>query len=110
MFDNPMKSLPAYGAIIKNHCKLDPHDEDRTYGDLYGAVIDYLIGLAWGKLCLFPEEEKLHRGGISIMEIQAFLDWVTYNWVEELELDRDQMVKEANEGIEAFEKRQEDQE
>lgn len=84
---NPMYTLPGYGAILKEHCNLDTSAKERTIGDCIGSVLDYLVGEAWAKFGLFPEEQKKHRQGVSILEIQEFLDWSMHHWTDDMELD-----------------------
>ena len=99
---NPMSSLPGYGAILKEHCNFDTQAEERTLGDLLGSVIDYLIGEAWGKLGLWPQEEEKHRQGVSIMEIQEFLDWAMAHWIEDMELDPEKLDPIYAKAVEDF--------
>ena len=104
---NPMSSLPGYGAILKNRCKLNTQDEDRTLGDLYAAVLDYLIRQAWSFLGLWPEEEENHREGISILEVQEFLDWAMRHFIEDMEWNLDELDKEFAEAVEKWMNREE---
>lgn len=107
---NPMESLPGFGAILKEKCKLNTSDEDRTIGDLIGACMDFIIGRAWSYMGLFPEEEADHRNGMSILEVQNFIDWAMNNLIAEMEWDKDEVNEIAHKGIEAFRKRQEEAE
>lgn len=105
MFVNPMDSLPGYGAILKNHFKLNTEDDDRKYADLYAAVLDYLIGKAWANFGLWPKEEEKHRHGVSIMELQAFLDWAFQHFMQDMEYTAEQtevMDKEYVKAIQEF--------
>ena len=105
MFVNPMYSLPGYGTILKNHFKLNTEDEERTGGDLVAAVLDYLIGIAWGNFGLWPSEEEKHRSGTSIWELQHFLDWAFRHLIEDMEYteeQKDEMKKEYAKAIQDF--------
>ena len=105
MFVNPMDSLPGYGAILKNHFKLNTQDEERCGGDMIAAVLDYLIGIAWGNFGLFPKEEEKHRKGTSIMEIQNFLDWAVPKLIADMdftEAQKDEINKEYVKAIQEF--------
>jgi hypothetical protein len=105
MFVNPMDSLPGYGAILKNHFKLNVEDEERCRGDMIAAVLDYLIGIAWRNFGLFPKEEEKHRKGTSIMEIQSFLDWAVPKLIDGMEFteaQKDEINKEYVKAIQEF--------
>lgn len=99
---NPMSSLPGFGAILKNRCKLAVDDEDRTLGDFYASVLDYLIGVAWSFLGLWPEEEKKHRAGVSILEIQEFLDWAMRHLIEDMEWIPEELDTEFDQAVKAW--------
>ena len=105
MFENPMESLPAYGALLKNHFKLNAKDDDRRICDLIAAVLDYLVGRAWSNLGLWPGEEEKHRKGTSILEIQKFLDWAVIKLIEDMDYSEEQkeeIDKECMKAIEDF--------
>lgn len=104
---NPMHSLPGYGAILKKKCNFDTQ-ADRTIGDCIGSVLDYLVGEAWSKLGVFEEEEKKHRNGISILEIQEFLDWAMHHWVADMELKPEELEPIYEKGVEEFMNREEE--
>ena len=97
-----MDSLPAFGAILKNHFKLNTKDDARSYGDLYAAALDYLIRQAWSYLGLFEAEEEKHREGLSILEVQSFLEWAMSHLIEDAELDVAELDKEAQKAVEEF--------
>lgn len=99
---NPMHSLPGYGEILKERCKLSTKDEDRCIGDLVGAVLDYLIGKAWSFLGLFENEEKKHREGLSIMEVQEFLDWAMVHLIEDMEWKPEELDEVFERGVQEF--------
>ena len=108
MFMNPMDSLPGYGEIIKRKCNLNTQSDDRCGGDMVAAVLDYMIGEAWGALGLFPEEEEQHRKGVSIMENQTFLDWAMSHLIQDMDWEEKEINSMMDEGIEAFMKRQDE--
>ena len=99
---NPMQSLPGYGAILKNRCKLSTKDDERTLGDLYASALDFLIGQAWSYLGLFTKEAESHRQGLSILEIQEFLDWAMAHFIEDMEWDADELDAEASQAIDEW--------
>lgn len=105
---NPMSSLPGYGAILKNRCKLSTKGEERTLGDLYAAVLDFLIGKAWSFLGLWPEEEKNHRAGISILEVQEFLDWAMTHLIEDMEWNKEELDAEFAQAAENWMNREDE--
>lgn len=110
MFMNPMDSLPGYGEIIKRKCNLDTSSDDRCGGDMVAAVVDYMIGRAWKALGLFPEEEEMHRKGVSIIENQTFLDWVMSHLIKDMNWNEEDIESLMIRGIEAFNKRQDEKE
>lgn len=113
MFVNPMDSLPGYGAILKNHFKLSTEDGDRTYADMYAAVLDFLIGRAWGNFGLWPKEAARHRQGTSIMELQAFLDWAFRHLLNDMEFTEEQvndLNKEYARAVQEFMNRADEEE
>lgn len=113
MFVNPMDSLPGYGAILKNHFKLDTKDEDRTYADMYASVLDFLIGRAWENFGLWPKEAARHRQGTSIMEMQAFLDWAFRHLLNDMEFTEEQvndLNKEYARAVQEFMSRADEEE
>lgn len=110
MFMNPMSSLPGYGEIIKRKCNLDTQSDDRCGGDLIAAVVDFMIGNAWKALGLFPEEEEMHRKGVSILENQTFLDWVVGHLIQDMDWNKEDIENLMIEGIKEFHKRQDEKE
>lgn len=98
---NPMDSLPRYGAILKKF-KLSTRDEDRCGGDLIAACLDYNLRQAWSYLGLWPKEEEKHRGGMSIMEVQEFLDWAMYHLLEDMEMGWEKEMEDATAAVEEF--------
>ena len=105
---NPMSSLPGFGAILKNRCKLDTEDETRTLGDLYAAVLDFLIRQAWSYLGLWPKEEEKHRERLSILEVQEFLDWAMAHLIEDMEWNTAELDVEYATAVEAWMNREEE--
>ena len=101
---NPMSSLPGFGAILEKRCKLNVDDEDRTLGDFYASVLDYLIGVAWSFLGLWPEEERKHREGLSVLEIQEFIDWAMRHLIEDMEWKTEELDAEFAQAVETWRK------
>ena len=106
---NPMSSLPGYGAILKNRCKLNTEDDPRCLGDLYAAALDFLIGQAWSYLGLWPDEEENHRDGLSILEMQEFLDWAMRHLIEDMEWDLDELDVEMKEAVDEWMNRKDEE-
>ena len=98
---NPMDSLPRYGAILQKF-KLNTDDDNRTVGDLIAACLDFNLGKAWSFLGLWPEEEEKHRDGMSILEVQHFLDWAMFHLMEDMEMDPEKEMHEATAAWEEF--------
>ncbi|MBQ1792298.1 MAG: hypothetical protein II008_19135 [Oscillospiraceae bacterium] len=107
---NPMESLPAYGAILKAKCKLKTSDDPRCPGDLIAAVLDRLIGDGWSYLGLWPKEAASHRQGSSILELQTFLDWAMGHLIEDMEWNVDELDKIAEDAITEFFNRPDEEE
>ena len=107
---NPMYSLPGYGAILDKCCNKDTSSEERTIGDLLGSVLDYLVRQAWSYLGFWPEEEERHREGCSIIEIQEFLDWAMRHWIEDMELNPEELDQVYDTAVKEFMNRPDEEE
>jgi len=107
---NPMSSLPGYGAILDKYCNKKTDSEERTNGDLIGSVLDYLVGKGWSNLGLWPKEAARHRQGCSIMEIQEFLDWAMDHWIEDMEINPEELDPIFAAGVEEFMNRPDEEE